>query len=134
LIEKIRIDKWLWSIRFFKTRTMSTDACVGNKVKVNGQTVKPSFQIKPGDTVQCKKDHINFTLKAITLIAKRVGPPIAQACYEDLTPQSELDKLKEWFEGAPGPELRERGAGRPTKRERRTIDEFKSESFWCEDE
>lgn len=131
--EKTRVDKWLWAIRFFKTRSLATDACSGGKVKVNGVNAKASQLIKPGDMVICKKEHINYELKVVTIIEKRVGAPIAVTCYENLTPPEELNKFEDWFVGKGKNEIRERGAGRPTKRERREIDEFKDGRFVGED-
>lgn len=123
--EKTRIDKWLWAIRFFKTRTLASDACSGGKVKINGINAKPSTLVKFGDEVQCKKDHINYVLKVERIIEKRVGAPIAVTCYLNLTPEEELKKFENWFNGLPQTEYRERGSGRPTKKERRELDEFK---------
>ncbi len=127
--EKTRVDKWLWAIRFFKTRSLATDACSGGKVKVNGINAKASQLVKPGDMVICKKDHFNYELKVVSIIEKRVGAPIAVTCYENLTPPEELNKFEDWFIGKGKNESRERGAGRPTKRERRDIDEFKDGQF-----
>lgn len=131
--DKTRIDKWLWSIRFFKTRTLATEACSGNKVKVNQQPVKASYQVRPGDLIECKKDYIHYQLKVLKIISRRVSAPLAQECYINLTPEAELNKLSNWYNANPGVELREKGAGRPTKRERRDIDDFKSEHYWEEE-
>lgn len=125
-MEKVRIDKWLWSIRIFKSRTLATDACKGGRVKVGNEAVKPSYMLAVNEIVFVKKDGFTFQLKAIQLIEKRVGAPLAIACYEDLTPLEEKNKYATWFESAmPMPERREKGTGRPTKKERREIDEFK---------
>jgi len=74
---KVRIDKWLWSIRIFKSRTLASDACKSGKVKVGDESVKPSFMISEGETVSVKKDGFNFQYRVIQLIEKRVGDPIA---------------------------------------------------------
>lgn len=124
-LDKVRVDKWLWSVRIFKSRTIATDACKSGKVKMDGNPVKASQTIQPGDTLEVRKNGFNFIYKVLELIEKRVGAPIAQACYEDLTPAEELNKYKEWFVGKAAAEKRERGAGRPTKRERREIEQFK---------
>ena len=124
---KVRIDKWLWSVRIFKSRTLASDACKAGKVKVGDEAVKPSHMISEGDTIVVKKDGFNFRFRAIQLIEKRVGAPIAAACYEDVTPVEEKNKYAAWFlNSAPAVEKREKGAGRPTKKERREIDEFKN--------
>ncbi len=124
-MEKVRIDKWLWSVRIFKSRTIATDACKEGKVKLNGISAKSSQLIQVGDQLEVKKEGFNMQYKVLNLIEKRVGAPIAQACYEDLTPAEELNKYKDWFVGKAGAEYREKGAGRPTKKERRVIDDFK---------
>jgi len=125
-MDKVRIDKWLWSIRIFKSRTLATDACKGGKVKINNDAVKASYLLSPGELVFVKKEGFTFQFKAIQLIEKRVGASIAVTCYEDLTPVEEKTKYEAWFEGVmPTIEKRERGTGRPTKKERREMDGFK---------
>lgn len=126
-MEKVRIDKWLWSVRIFKSRTISSDACRSNKVKINGEVVKPSASVVRGDLLEVKKNGFNLTFKVVDLIAKRVSATLAQPCYEDLTPPEELAKYESWYIGKAQAEKREKGAGRPTKRERREIDKFKGE-------
>lgn len=124
---KVRIDKWLWSIRIFKSRTIATDAVKAGRVRVAGVSVKPSFQIAEGEVVTVKKDGFNFQFRAIQLIEKRVGAAIAVTCYEDVTPQEERDKYLAWFQNStPTTEKRDRGAGRPTKKDRREMDDFKN--------
>jgi ribosome-associated heat shock protein Hsp15 len=133
-MNKVRIDKWLWSIRIFKSRTIATDACKSGKVRVGENQVKPSFLITIGDTIIVKKDGFNFQFKVLQLLEKRVGAPIAITCYEDVTPQDERNKYNAWFlNGTPSNEKRERGAGRPTKKERREIDTFKDVAFDWDD-
>ncbi len=123
---KVRIDKWLWSVRIFKSRTISTDFVKSGKVKVGGADVKPSFLVGENDTVVVKKEGFNFEFKVLKLIEKRVGSPIAVTCYLDVTTDEERNKYNAWFLAGSGKaEMRERGAGRPTKRERREIDWFK---------
>jgi ribosome-associated heat shock protein Hsp15 len=125
-MEKVRIDKWLWSIRVFKSRTLATDACKGSKVKIKGEAVKPSYLMAVGETVMVKKDGFNFEYKALSLIEKRVGAPIAVTCYEDVTSEEEKNKYNAWFNNSlKTTESRDRGIGRPTKRDRRDIDKFK---------
>ena len=126
-LDKVRVDKWLWSVRIFKSRTIATDACKSGKVKIEGMPVKPSLSIQRGEVLEVRKNGFNFQYKVIDLIQKRVGAPIAQQCFEDLTPEEELNKYQDWFVGKSGTERREKGAGRPTKRERREIDRFKKE-------
>lgn len=126
-LEKVRIDKWLWSVRIFKTRTLAADACRNGKVRIGDKTVKPSYMLQADELLQVKKEGFNMQYKVLKIIGKRVGAPIAVECYENLTPVEELNKYNDWFVGKYGTEVREKGAGRPTKRERRQIDEFKGD-------
>ena len=116
-----RIDKYLWAIRAFKTRSDATDACKGGRVKVGGQNVKPSKEVKAGDVIQVRKGAILFTYKVLKPLEHRVGAKLVPEYAENLTPQSELDKLR-----APVETFfvtRERGAGRPTKKDRREMEQ-----------
>ncbi|HJW30933.1 MAG TPA: RNA-binding S4 domain-containing protein [Saprospiraceae bacterium] len=126
--EKIRIDKYLWAIRIYKSRSIATEACREGKVKMHGEPVKSSAMISVGDIVDVHKDGFRFKYKAVQLIEKRVSPALAKPCYEDLTPEEELNKYKSWFVGKGSPERRERGMGRPTKKERREIDGYKEDA------
>ncbi|MBR9921624.1 MAG: RNA-binding S4 domain-containing protein [Bacteroidetes bacterium] len=121
----VRIDKWIWSVRIFKSRTQATTACKSGKVMIDGKVVKPSATVETRQKVQVKKNGFNLEFEVLKLIKKRVGAPIARTCYNDLTPEEELNKYKDWFVGKGRTEFRQRGAGRPTKRERREIDDFK---------
>ncbi len=123
---KVRVDKWLWSVRIFKSRTMAIDACKAGRVRVGGEAVKPSFLLGVGDEVLVKKEGFNFQYLALALLEKRVGAPIAVTCYTDITPEDERNKYTAWFlNGMPAAEKRERGTGRPTKKDRRELDDFK---------
>ncbi|MEO7176264.1 MAG: RNA-binding S4 domain-containing protein [Saprospiraceae bacterium] len=125
----VRVDKWLWCIRFYKSRTLATEACKSGRVKLNAISVKPSFLLKGNETLQIGKNGFQFHIKVEQLIDKRVGAPIAITCYTDLTPEEEKNKFQAWFKGKAAAEFRERGSGRPTKRERRDIDDFKDNQF-----
>lgn len=133
-LDKVRVDKWLWSVRIFKSRTMATDACKSGRVKVNDKNAKASTTIEPGDLVSVRKEGFNLQFKVLDLIQKRVGAPIAQTCYENVTPEAEMMKYKNWYVGKAQVELREKGAGRPTKRERRDIDQFKGDFLFFEED
>lgn len=126
MLEKVRVDKWLWSVRIFKSRTMASDACKGGRIKREGVALKPSQTIERNDVLTVKKEGITYTFKVVDLIEKRVSATLAQPCYQDLTPEEELNKFKNWYNVTAPPEQRDRGAGRPTKKERRDIDRFKS--------
>lgn len=128
-MNKVRIDKWLWSVRIFKSRTLATDAIKAGRVQIGESDAKPSDLVAIGQVVNVKKDGFNLQFLVKQLIDKRVGAPIAQACYENLTPAEEMNKFQAWFVGKSGVEYRERGTGRPTKRERRDIDKFKDDRF-----
>ncbi|MBK8563192.1 MAG: RNA-binding S4 domain-containing protein [Saprospiraceae bacterium] len=128
-MEKVRIDKWLWSVRIYKSRTIASDEIKSGKVRIGAQVAKPSDNLVEGQVVQVKKDGFNLEFLVKKLIDKRVGAPIAAECYENQTPESEMNKYKEWYVGKQGVEVRERGTGRPTKRERREIEGFKGGRF-----
>lgn len=130
MLEKVRIDKWLWSVRIFKTRTLASTHVKNGRVKVNDKVVKASYLVQREDLVKVNKNGFTFTFEVVDLIQKRVGAPIAQKCYIDHTPEEELHKYSDWFVGKRGVEVRQKGAGRPTKKERREIDDFKQEQFY----
>lgn len=114
-----RIDKYLWSTRLYKTRALATEACKKNRVLINEMSVKPSRAVVVGEVIQVKKPPVNYFYKVLEPIQKRVGAKLVADAMEDVTPQEELDKLKlqdDFFV------TRDRGAGRPTKKERRLLD------------
>ena len=120
MADSVRIDKYIWAIRCFKTRSEAADACNGNKVRVNGVVAKPARQVKVGDTIEVHKGVAKFTYKVHKLTENRLGAALVPDVAENLTPQEEMDKLR-----APVETFfvrRERGTGRPTKKERRTLD------------
>ncbi|MBR3989759.1 MAG: RNA-binding S4 domain-containing protein [Bacteroidales bacterium] len=119
---EVRIDKYLWAIRAFKTRTEAADACKGGKVKVDGVSAKASRDVKAGEIIKIRKGAVEYTYRVVEPTEHRVGAALVPQYAENLTPQEELDKLK-----APVETFfitRDRGAGRPTKKERREIDEL----------
>jgi len=127
--EKVRVDKWLWSVRIFKSRSLATEVCKSGGVRVNDKVVKPAHLISIEDVLTVKKNGFNMVYKVTGLITKRVSATLAAQCYENLTSEEELNKYESWFVGKARPEVREKGAGRPTKRERREIDEWKEVQF-----
>lgn len=128
-MDKVRVDKWLWSVRIFKSRSISSEACKNGQVKLEGKNVKPSYLVNPGDTLTVKKNGFNLVYKVTKIISKRVSATLASECFEHLTSEEELNKYQDWFIGKARPERREKGMGRPTKRERRELDEFKDFQF-----
>ncbi len=121
--EKMRIDKWLWAIRIYKTRSQASEACRSGKVFVGNEPAKPSKLVQPGEIVVVKKLPVWYTYEILALTERRLSPALAAEKYRNLTPQEELDKLN--ITRISGFEYRERGSGRPTKRERREIDRLK---------
>ena len=124
-LQKVRVDKWLWSVRIFKSRTLATDACKTSRVKINGQNAKPSDCVQVGHLLEVKKDGFNLQYKVVALIEKRVSATLAEPCYENLTPQAELQKFNTSFVSENMVEVRDKGTGRPTKKDRRAIERFK---------
>jgi ribosome-associated heat shock protein Hsp15 len=116
----VRIDKWLWAVRIFKTRSIATDACRNGRVTIGGQPVKPSREVRVGETIVVFKDELTRTFKVLGLLEQRVGAPLAKEYVEDLTPASEFEKKRE-PKFLP-PMFRPKGAGRPTKKDRRALD------------
>ncbi|MCQ2150023.1 MAG: RNA-binding S4 domain-containing protein [Bacteroidales bacterium] len=120
MTDSVRVDKYVWAIRCFKTRSEATDACNGNKVRLNGVIAKPSKSVKKGDVIEVHKGSVQYTYRVLALTENRLGAALVPGVAENLTPQSELDKLH-----APNETFflrRERGTGRPTKKERRNLD------------
>lgn len=120
-----RIDKWLWAIRIYKTRTLATDACKAGKIKINGQAVKPSRELKLLEVITISQSPLTKTVRVKTLIHNRVSAKLVPENAEDLTPAAEYDKLKLMQEV--NGERRDRGIGRPTKKQRRLIDLLKDD-------
>jgi ribosome-associated heat shock protein Hsp15 len=118
-----RIDKFLWSVRVYKTRSQASEACRKGKVLIDEIPVKPSRILKVGDIIVVRKLPVVYTYQVIKLLEKRVSAKDVKTYCEDLTPQAELDKLKK--DHITIVFKRERGAGRPTKRERRLMDKLR---------
>jgi ribosome-associated heat shock protein Hsp15 len=125
--EKLRIDKYLWAIRIFKTRTLASDACKAGRVKLDNQNIKPSHEVKVGEIYQVSKGPDRKVVKVTGLIENRVDAKTSVGFYEDITPIEQTQAFKSMFHA---PVLkRDRGTGRPTKRDRREIDELKDDYF-----
>ena len=117
-LESTRVDRWLWAVRLYKTRSLATAACQGGHVRVNGASAKPATKVRVGDTVEARAAGDDRVLDVVKVIEKRVSAPLAAGCVVDRTPPR---PDPEWV----APHLtRDRGAGRPTKRDRREIDRF----------
>ncbi len=119
---EVRVDKWLWAVRVFKTRSDAAEAARTGKVWVNGSAAKPSREVKVGDSVAVRRGVVTYTHRVLELVSSRQAAALVGRYMEDLTPQEELDKLS-----TPRETIfvaRDRGMGRPTKKERREIDEL----------
>ncbi len=123
--EPIRMDKWLWAARLFKTRSLAADAIKGGKVKVDDNPVKPSREVKVGDVIQVQIEQLHKVVEVKTVVKNRVSPKQVPEVYNDLTPKEEYERIE--FMHAYKAEWRDRGAGRPTKKERRMIERLKDD-------
>ncbi len=125
--EKLRIDKYLWAIRIFKTRTLAADACRAGRVKLDNQNIKPSHEVKVGEIYQVSKGIDRKVLKVTGMLESRADAKTVVGFYDDITPVEQTQAFKSMFHS---PILkRDRGTGRPTKRDRREIDELKDDFF-----
>jgi ribosome-associated heat shock protein Hsp15 len=125
--EKLRIDKYLWAIRIFKTRTLATEACKAGRVKLGGQNIKPSHEVKIGEIYQVSKGIERKVIKVTGLLENRMDAKTVVNFYEDETPIEQTHGYKSTFHA---PLLkRDRGTGRPTKKDRREIDDLKDDFF-----
>ena len=117
--EPIRIDKFLWSVRIYATRSLATEECKKGRVTIGDVAVKPSRVAKVGETILVRKNPVTYTYRIVELLGKRVGAKLVPLYLEDLTPEEELRKLDVNYTGSLF--TRDRGAGRPTKKDRRDI-------------
>jgi len=125
--EKLRIDKYLWAIRIFKTRSLATEACKAGRVKLDGQNIKPSHEVKIGEIYQVSKGAERKVIKVIGLLENRMDAKSVIGFYVDETPVEQTHAFKSMFQA---PLLkRDRGTGRPTKRDRREIDDMTNNFF-----
>ena len=123
----MRIDKYLWCVRYYKTRNIATEACKKGHISINGQQVKPSREVFPTDKITVRRDQINYKLTVIDIPANRVGPKLVDIYRKDETPAEAFEHLellklsKEHY--------RAKGSGRPTKKDRRDIDDYTDDSL-----
>ena len=123
MIEGVRIDKWLWAVRLFKTRSQATAACKSGKVRIDGKIIKPSHEVKTDNEISISQQSLTKTFKVLQLLQNRVGAPLVPEYMQDLTSASEYGKVKMMREV--NFEYRDPGTGRPTKRQRREIEGLK---------
>ena len=117
-----RIDKWMWAARIFKTRTIAAEACKKGRISINGSQVKPARMVKPGDVVQVRKPPVTYSFKVLQAIEKRVGAKLVPEIMQNVTTPDQYELLE--MSKISGFVDRARGTGRPTKKERRDLDEF----------
>ncbi len=117
-----RIDKWLWAARIFKTRSIAVDAIKNGRVTIQGVNVKPSRMVKEGEVVSVRKPPVTYSFKILKTIEQRVGAKLLPEIYENVTPADQYELLE--MNRISGFVDRQRGTGRPTKKERRALDEF----------
>ncbi len=120
--EEVRIDKWLWAVRVFKTRSQAAEACKKSRVRLNDVIAKPSRCINENDIIEVRKPPVLYRYKVIELLEKRVGAKLVENYMKDITPEQETIKLDMMRMDSSG--VRSKGQGRPTKKERRMLD------FW----
>lgn len=121
-----RIDKWLWAMRVFKTRSIATDACRKGRVMVGGVAVKPSRTVKPGDVVDVRKPPVTYSFRVLQVCGNRLGAKLVPEYIEDVTPKSQYDLLE--MTRISGFVNRRKGLGRPTKRDARDLRSFRDEA------
>lgn len=132
--KEVRIDKWLWAMRIFKTRSIATEACKKGRVTIGpeAQLAKPSRTIKAGDTVNVRKPPVTYTFRVLALTENRLGAKLVPEYCENITPQSEYELLE--MVKISGFVDRRKGLGRPTKKEGRELHQFTSEAFYDSDD
>lgn len=130
-MSEVRVDKWLWAMRVFKTRTISTEACKKGRVMMGGVAVKPSRTVKPGDVIEVKKPPITYTFRVKEVTQNRLGAKLVENYLENITPKSQYDILE--MARISGFVDRRKGLGRPTKRDQRDLSRFKEDSFTADE-
>ncbi|HPG54967.1 MAG: Heat shock protein 15 [Bacteroidetes bacterium ADurb.Bin302] len=126
--EEVRIDKWLWAMRLFKTRSIAADACKKGKIMMSGQNLKPSRTIKVGDIIQIRKSPIIYSFRVLALTENRLGAKLVPEYMENVTTPDQYELLE--ITKISGFINRDKGTGRPTKKDRRDLDEFLSDTFF----
>ncbi len=125
-----RLDKWLWAVRIFKTRTLAADACKNGRVAINGTNSKPSRTVKVGDEVSVRKPPVTYTFKVLQAIEKRVGAKLLPDIIENITPPEQFEILE--MSRISGFVNRAKGTGRPTKKDRRALEDFAEEATFMD--
>lgn len=131
-MNEVRIDKWMWATRIFKTRTIAVEACKKNRVMINDVAVKPSRMIKVGDVIQVRKPPVVYSFKVLRLTQNRMGAKLVPEYLENITPPEQYEILE--LNKISGFVNRAKGTGRPTKKDRRNIDEFQDTPMFLDDD
>lgn len=126
-MNEARIDKWMWAVRIFKTRTIAADACKKGRISINGAQAKAARTVKPGDVVQVRKPPITYSFKVLQPIEKRVGAKLVADVMENVTTPDQYELLE--MSRISGFVNRAKGTGRPTKKDRRSLEEFTMPEF-----
>ena len=121
-MEEVRINKWLWAVRIFKTRTIAVEACKKGRVMIDDVTIKPSRNVRAGDVIQVRKPPVTYSFKVLALADKRMGAKMVPQFMENVTSPDQYELLE--LNKISGFVDRQRGTGRPTKKERRDLDQF----------
>ncbi len=129
--EEVRIDKWLWAVRIFKTRTIAADACKKNRVSIGNSNLKPSKMIKVGDVIDVRRPPITYSFEVLALSDKRMGAKLVPDFMRNVTSPEALEALE--MEKMSGFVDRARGTGRPTKKERRDLEDFADDISFFDD-
>ncbi|MFT5466999.1 MAG: ribosome-associated heat shock protein Hsp15 [Verrucomicrobiales bacterium] len=131
--DSVRLDAWLYAVRVFKTRVFAAQACRKGQVKIRGVVGKPARQVRNGDEIEVERVWVTLKLRVVALLSRRVAAKAVSEFCEDITPEEEIAKAREWArvnrEGAAAPTPRGEGSGRPTKKERRELDELENSEF-----
>ncbi len=128
--EEVRIDKWMWAVRLFKTRSLAAEACKKGKVSVNGSPVKPSRSVRVNDVIGVKRSPVLFSFKVLALAENRMGAKLVPGFMENVTTSDQLELFE--LGRIAAQHNRDRGTGRPTKKERRDLDDFFEPVFFDE--
>ena len=121
-MNEARIDKWMWAVRIFKTRTIAAEACKKGRISINGALAKAARTVKPGDVIQVRKPPVTYSFKVLQTIEKRVGAKLVAEMMENVTTPEQYELLE--MSRVSGFVNRAKGTGRPTKKDRRSLEEF----------
>lgn len=130
-VEEVRIDKWLWAVRIFKTRTIAADACKKNRISIGNANLKPSKMIKVGDVIDVRRPPVIYSFEVLALTDKRMGAKLVPDFMKNVTPPEALEVLE--LEKMSGFVDRARGTGRPTKKDRRELEDFADDFSFFDD-